>query len=95
MISQDQLEEILRKQTQSQPYMRFGEVATGLGYLSRAQIERLLDIQDENRLRIGEILVLQSRMTEQELIDHAREDLIGWWLQLKLQWAIRDHAATR
>ena len=73
MISQDQLEEILRKQTQAQPYMRFGEVAVGLGYLSRAQIERLLDIQDENRLRIGEILVLQSRMTEQELIDELAE----------------------
>jgi hypothetical protein len=73
MITQEQLEEILRQQMQSQPYMRFGEVAIGLGYLTRAQIERLIDIQDENRLRIGEILVLQSRMTEHDLIDELAE----------------------
>ncbi|MGD8393945.1 MAG: hypothetical protein PVF43_00555 [Candidatus Eiseniibacteriota bacterium] len=69
MITRDELEEILETQAQSQPYMRFGEVAVALGHLTRAQIQRLLDIQDDNRLRIGEILVLQSKITEHELIE--------------------------
>ena len=73
MLKHEQLEEILKRQTQAQPYMRFGEIALGLGHLTRAQIERLLEIQDDNRLRIGEILVLQSKITEQELIDELAE----------------------
>jgi hypothetical protein len=73
MLTSEQLEEVLRKQVESTPHMRFGEIAVGLGYLSRSQVERLIDIQDENRLRIGEILVLQSRITEQDLIEELAE----------------------
>jgi hypothetical protein len=63
-----ELEHILNHQTACAPTPRFGEVAIGLGYLSRGGLEELLTIQAENRLRIGDVLVLQSRLTEQELL---------------------------
>ena len=65
------LEHILNHQTACSP-PRFGEVAIGLGYLSRSQLEELLTIQAENRLRIGDVLVLQSRLTEAELLAELR-----------------------
>ena len=66
------LEHILNHQTAGSPPPRFGEVAIGLGYLSHGQLEELLTIQAENRLRIGDVLVLQSRLTEQELLAELR-----------------------
>lgn len=68
LLTPVELEEILRHQTEMVPHPRFGEVAIGLGHLSRVELEGLLEIQAENRLRIGEVLVLQSCLTEQELL---------------------------
>jgi hypothetical protein len=73
MMTCDQLESVLLKQAREEPGAPFGEIAVGLGYLSPNQVQRLLALQDENRLRIGEILVLQSRLTEQELIAELAE----------------------
>jgi hypothetical protein len=72
LIKPADLEHILQHQTASSPPARFGEVAIGLGYLSRTQLEELLTIQAENRLRIGDVLVLQSRLTEAELLAELR-----------------------
>lgn len=66
------LEHVLTHQAETAPMPRFGEVAIGLGYLSRQALEELLTIQAENRLRIGDVLVLQSRLTEQELLAELR-----------------------
>ena len=63
-----ELEEALLHQQRQAPMLRFGEVAIGLGFLTRTQLQGLLQVQAENRLRIGEVLVLQSCLTEQELI---------------------------
>jgi|SRR6188474_1322301 hypothetical protein len=63
-----ELEEALQHQQRQTPMLRFGEVAVGLGFLTRTQLQGLLQVQAENRLRIGEVLVLQSCLTEQELI---------------------------
>jgi hypothetical protein len=63
-----ELEEALEHQQRQTPMLRFGEVAVGLGFLTRTQLQGLLQVQAENRLRIGEVLVLQSCLTEQELI---------------------------
>ena len=63
-----ELEAALLHQQEQTPELRFGEVAIGLGYLTRGQLQGLLAIQAENRLRIGEVLVLKSCLTEQELI---------------------------
>jgi hypothetical protein len=63
-----ELEEALQHQQRQTPMLRFGEVAIGLGFLTRTQLQGLLQVQAENRLRIGEVLVLQSCLTEQELI---------------------------
>jgi hypothetical protein len=67
-MQSSELETALEHQQNHSPDLRFGEVALGLGFLTRSQLEGLLQIQSENRLRIGEILVLQSCLTEQELI---------------------------
>lgn len=72
LLTPAQLEEILRHQAGMETRPRFGEVAIGLGHLSRVELEGLLEIQAENRLRIGEVLVLQSRLTEQELLEELR-----------------------
>jgi hypothetical protein len=63
-----ELETALVHQQGQSPALRFGEVAIGLGFLTRGQVQGLLQIQAENRLRIGEVLVLKSCLTEQELI---------------------------
>jgi hypothetical protein len=72
MLRPDELEHILDHQARAVDKPRFGEVAIGLGYLGREDLEELLTIQAENRLRIGDVLVLQSRLTEQELLAELR-----------------------
>jgi len=67
-MQSSELEEALQHQQRQTPMLRFGEVAIGLGFLTRTQLQGLLQVQAENRLRIGEVLVLQSCITEQELI---------------------------
>jgi hypothetical protein len=67
-----ELEEALEHQQRQTPMLRFGEVAVGLGFLTRTQLQGLLQVQAENRLRIGEVLVLQSCLTEQELISELK-----------------------
>jgi hypothetical protein len=68
LITAAELEKVLHHQADSGSRLPFGEVAIGLGLLSRGDLQQLLQIQAENRLRIGEALVLQSAMTEKELI---------------------------
>jgi hypothetical protein len=68
LMTPGELEDVLRHQARTTPRERFGEVAMGLGYMDRSELEGLLEIQRENRLRIGDVLVLQSRLTEEELI---------------------------
>lgn len=67
LMTADELEQVLNHQTTARPELRFGEVALGLGVMTRSQLDGLLELQAENRLRIGEALVLQSCMTEREL----------------------------
>lgn len=68
LLTAAELEKVLHHQADATSRLPFGEVAIGLGLLSRVDLQQLLQIQAENRLRIGEALVLQSAMTEKELI---------------------------
>jgi hypothetical protein len=68
LLTPGELEKVLRHQTEATHHLPFGEIAVGLGLLSHTELEELLRIQSEDRLRIGEVLVLQSCLTEQELI---------------------------
>jgi hypothetical protein len=72
LMTHEELEHVLNHQAEATPRQRFGEVAIGLGYLDRRELEELLHIQRENRLRLGDVLVLQSRLTEKELIQELR-----------------------
>ncbi len=78
-MTHDELSEVLRRQDASSPRRPFGEVAVECGYLTRGQVAALLEIQQENRLRLGEILVLQSRISEKDLLQSLDEfgDLDG------------------
>jgi hypothetical protein len=67
-----ELEQVLQHQAVARPELRFGEVALGLGMLTRSQLDGLLELQAENRLRIGEALILQSCLTEHELRQELR-----------------------
>jgi hypothetical protein len=67
LMTADELEQVLIHQATARPELRFGEVALGLGMITRSQLDGLLELQVENRLRIGEALVLQSCLTEREL----------------------------
>lgn len=45
----------------------FGEVAVTLGHLTRAQVEHLLWVQRQNRVRIGECLVKNGALNADEM----------------------------
>ncbi len=72
LLKLGELEQILHHQAAIAPRPRFGEVAVGLGYLSPQQLEVLVAVQRENRLRIGDVLVLRSTLTEEELLAELR-----------------------
>ena len=72
LITADELEQVLSHQATTRPELRFGEVALGLGIITRIQLDGLLELQAENRLRIGEALVLQSCLTARELRQELR-----------------------
>jgi hypothetical protein len=72
LMTPAELEQVLHHQAIARPELRFGEVALGLGMLTRNQLDGLLELQAEDRLRIGEALVLQSCLTERELLQELR-----------------------
>ena len=72
LMTPAELEQVLHHQTTASPELRFGDVALGLGMLTQSQLESLLELQAENRLCIGEALVMQSCMTRRELMSELR-----------------------
>jgi len=72
MMTCDELEDVLDRQSRQEPHRLFGEIAVECQYLTRSQVELLLDLQASNHLRIGETLVLQSKISESELIEALR-----------------------
>jgi hypothetical protein len=68
LLSARDIFDILRAQHDS-PHEPFGELAIRLGLLTRAELMRLLMIQADRRVPLGDILVRQGVLTEQRADD--------------------------
>ncbi|MFQ5687341.1 MAG: hypothetical protein ACE5GV_11860 [Candidatus Scalindua sp.] len=51
----------------------FGEIAIELGYLSKDDVDTLLEMQEESHIRIGEILVLLGAVTRKDMEEALNE----------------------
>lgn len=65
VLSARDIFDVLRAQHRN-PQMRFGELAVEMGLMSRSDLMRLLMIQAERKLPLGEILVWQGVLTREE-----------------------------
>ncbi|MEX2315769.1 MAG: hypothetical protein WD669_01365 [Pirellulales bacterium] len=72
ILSARNIFDILRAQHDA-PHERFGELAIEMGLLRRDDLMRLLMIQADRKLPIGQILVWQGVLTEQQ-VDEALND---------------------
>jgi hypothetical protein len=51
----------------------FGEVAIELGFLSKDDVDTLLDMQEKSHIQIGEVLVLFGALTREDMEEELKE----------------------
>jgi hypothetical protein len=78
VLAPRQVFQVLRSQSDS-PHERFGEVAVGLGLMTRHDLQRLLIIQMERKRPLSEILVRQHALSPL----HAAEELSEFRRQME------------
>jgi CheY-specific phosphatase CheX len=75
MLTAEQVYNVLK---QLRPDKQFGDVAVGLGVLSRSQLEELKQSQSSHRILLGEALIAKGFITvealEKELKEYQREE---------------------
>ena len=54
----------------------FGEIAVELGFLSKDEIDTLLEMQKESHIRIGEVLILLGAVTREDMEEALEEFLV-------------------
>lgn len=51
----------------------FGEIAVELGFLSKDDVDTILEMQEESHIRIGEVLILLGAVTREEMEEALNE----------------------
>ena len=88
ILSPREIFEVLVAQSQS-PTERFGEIAIGMGFMTRDELMRLLMIQADRKRPVSELLVVLGILTE----DHVAAEMMEYRKSLAKQRSARARAS--